>query len=112
MVGLGVSIVLNMEWRNWLGWNPSMQITLVWPVEILGKNFLALSRLSRCNQPKENVKILVDWLSASNHAMPAEDNKLFQSSDGIEGSPQYSKVSTFFVSDLLKNVKSDANNQV
>ena len=46
--------------------NPSMQITFVWPVEILGKYFLALLRLSKCNQPKENAKILVDWISASN----------------------------------------------
>lgn len=35
-----------------------------------------------------------------------------QSSDGMEESPQYSEVSTFFVSDLLKTVKSEANNQV
>ena len=44
--------------------------------------------------------------------MPAEDNKLLQSSDGMEESPQYSEVSTFFVGDLLKTVKSEANNQV
>jgi len=44
--------------------------------------------------------------------MPAEDIKLLQSSDGMEESPQYSEVSTFLVSDLLKTVKSDANNKI
>lgn len=32
----------------------------------IGKYFLALLRLLKGNQPKENLKILVDWLSASN----------------------------------------------